>query len=140
MDMMKLMNPKYWLLGLGVVNILFSFYNLVEASEVAKTALQDHYGTLSDRELQIATGYEEGWGIFGIPYGIFAIGSALMLDEQGVAKVALLSGLTLVITFPVLLFLSGTNEYYVPVLQFAPILVLLALMGYSGYLHMSRSE
>ena len=86
MESTNYMNPKYWLIGVGAVNLLFSLYNFFDASGVAEIALTDHYGALSDRELAIATGYEEGWGLFGIPYGILAIGAGLVLDSDGQAK------------------------------------------------------
>ena len=121
MESTNYMNPKYWLIGVGAVNLLFSLYNFFDASGVAEIALTDHYGALSDRELAIATAYEEGWGLFGIPYGILAIGAGLVLDSDGQAKMALVSGLAFIATFPILLYVSGTNNYSVPIEQFAPV-------------------
>ena len=70
MDAKTILNPKGWLIGVGIVNILFSIMNYMMGGDVATTALETEYGALSDRELAVATGYEEGWGIFGIPYGV----------------------------------------------------------------------
>ena len=65
MDAKTILNPKGWLIGVGIVNILFSIMNYMMGGDVATTALEAEYGALSDRELAVATGYEEGWGIFG---------------------------------------------------------------------------
>ena len=138
MESTNYMNPKYWLIGVGAVNLLFSLYNFFDASGVAEIALTDHYGALSDRELAIATGYEEGWGLFGIPYGILAIGAGLVLDSDGQAKMALVSGLAFIATFPILLYVSGANNYGVPLEQFAPVFLLLGLLTLSGYMHLNK--
>ena len=66
MDMKTILNPKWWLIGVGAVNILFSLVNFITGGDVATTALEDGYGAHSDRELAIAPGNEEGWGRFGI--------------------------------------------------------------------------
>ena len=62
MDAKTILNPKGWLIGVGIVNILFSIMNYMMGGDVATTALEAEYGALSDRELAVATGYEEGWG------------------------------------------------------------------------------
>ena len=55
MDMKTILNPKWWLIGVGAVNILFSLMNFITGGDIATTALEDGYGALSDRELAIAT-------------------------------------------------------------------------------------
>ena len=42
MESTNYMNPKYWLIGVGAVNLLFSLYNFFDASGVAEIALTDH--------------------------------------------------------------------------------------------------
>jgi len=79
MDAKTILNPKGWLIGVGIVNILFSAMNYLMGGDVATTALEAEYGALSDRELSIATGYDEGWGLFGLPYGVLAIASVVPL-------------------------------------------------------------
>ena len=130
------MNPKYWLIGVGGVNILFSLVNFVTGGDIATDALEEGYGSLSDRELAIATGYEEGWGLFGIPYGVLAIASGLMLNDSARANMALVSGLTFIVTFLVLLTVSNSNDYSVPVEQAAPLFLVLIGLSASGYLNL----
>ena len=78
MDAKTILNPKGWLIGVGIVNILFSIMNYMMGGDVSTTKAE--YGTLSDRELAVATGYEEGWGLVGVPYGVLAIASGVLLS------------------------------------------------------------
>lgn len=139
MDIKTILNPKWWLIGVGALNILFSLVNFITGGDVATTALEDGYGALSDRELAIATGYEEGWGLFGIPYGVLAIASGLMLDGSGRAKMALVSGVTFIATFLVLLTVSNSNDYSVPIEQAAPLFLVLVALAASGYMNLENS-
>jgi len=140
MDAKTILNPKGWLIGVGIVNILFSAMNFLMGGDVATTALEAEYGALSERELSIATGYEEGWGLFGIPYGILAIASGLLLSGSDRAKMALTAGLAFIVTFLSLLTISNGNGYEVPIPQAAPLFVLLLALTASGYLHMNDDE
>ena len=140
MDAKNILNPKGWLIGVGIVNILFSIMNYAMAGDTATAALETEYGALSAQELAIATGYEEGWGIFGIPYGILAIASGLLLSGSDRAKMALTAGLTFIVTFLVLLTVSNSNGYEVPMAQAAPLFVVLIALTASGYMHMNDDE
>ena len=140
MDAKTILNPKGWLIGVGIVNILFSISNYMMGGDVATTALEAEYGALSDRELSMATGYEEGWGLFGIPYGILAIASGLLLSGSDRAKMALTAGLAFMATFLALFTVSNGNGYEVPIEQFVPLFVVLLALTASGYLHMNEDE
>ena len=140
MDAKTILNPKGWLIGVGIVNILFSAMNYLMGGDVATTALEAEYGALSERELSMATGYEEGWGLFGIPYGILAIASGLLLSGSDRAKMALAAGLTFMATFLALFIVSNGNGYEVPMEQFVPLFVVLSALAASGYLHMNDDE
>ena len=140
MDAKTILNPKGWLIGVGIVNILFSIMNYMMGGDVATTALEAEYGALSDRELAVATGYEEGWGIFGIPYGVLAIASGVLLSGSDRAKMALTAGLTFIVTFLALVTISNANGYEVPMGQAAPLFVVLIALTASGYLHMNDDE
>ena len=158
MDTKTILNPKGWLIGVGIVSILFSLSNYMMGGDVATTAFEAEYGTLSDRELSMATGYEEGWGLFGIPYGILAIASGLLLSgsdrakmEKAIAsglllsgsdraKMALTAGLAFMATFLALFTVSNGNGYEVPIEQFVPLFVVLLALTASGYLHMNEDE
>ena len=140
MDAKTILNPKGWLIGVGTVNILFSIMNYAMGGDVATTALEAQYGALSDRELAMATGYEEGWGIFGIPYGVLAIASGILLSGSDRAKMALTAGLTFIVTFIALVTVSNANGYEVPMDQAAPLFVVLIALTASGYMHMNDDE
>jgi len=134
---MKFLNPKWWLIVVGGLNILGGLMNFFMGGDTATTALEAQYGALSTRELEIATGYEEGWGIFSIPYGILAIASGLVLNSDGRAKMAMVAGLSFIATFITLLLVSNSNGYEVPMAQFIPLFVVLLGLTASGYLHMN---
>ena len=140
MDTKTILNPKGWLIGVGIVSILFSLSNYMMGGDVATTAFEAEYGTLSDRELSMATGYEEGWGLFGIPYGILAIASGLLLSGSDRAKMALTAGLAFMATFFALFTVSNGNGYEVPMEQFVPLFAVLLALTASGYLHMNDDE
>ncbi|MGB0471207.1 MAG: hypothetical protein ACPGJA_00055 [Candidatus Thalassarchaeaceae archaeon] len=140
MDAKTILNPKGWLIGVGTVNILFSIMNYAMGGDVATTALDAQYGALSERELAMATGYEEGWGIFGIPYGVLAIASGILLSGSDRAKMALTAGLTFIVTFLALVTVSNANGYEVPMDQAAPLFVVLIALTASGYMHMNDDE
>ena len=140
MDAKTILNPKGWLIGVGAVNILFSIMNYAMGGDVATTALDAQYGALSERELAMATGYEEGWGIFGIPYGVLAIASGILLSGSDRAKMAFTAGLTFIVTFLALVTVSNANGYEVPMDQAAPLFVVLIALTASGYLHMNDDE
>ena len=140
MDAKTILNPKGWLIGVGTVNILFSIMNYAMGGDVATTALDAQYGALSERELAMATGHEEGWGIFGIPYGVLAIASGILLSGSDRAKMALTAGLTFIVTFLALVTVSNANGYEVPMDQAAPLFVVLIALTASGYMHMNDDE
>ena len=114
--------------------------NYMTGGDIATTALEAEYGALSERELSMATGYEEGWGLFGIPYGILAIASGLLLSGSDRAKMALTAGLAFMATFFALFTVSNGNGYEVPIEQFVPLFAVLLALTASGYLHMNDEE
>ena len=136
----KYMNPKWWLIVTGVLFLLANLVNYITAADVATVGFEGHYDTLSDRELAIAEHYEQGWGLFGIPYGIFAISVGLLFGKKEQAKMAMVAGITFIVLFPILLFVGNSNNYVVPVEQFAPLFVVLLGLVASGYLHLEDGE
>ena len=54
MDFKSIMNPQKWLIGGGIVQLLFSTWLIMAPGDFAETAWSD----LTTRELEIATAYE----------------------------------------------------------------------------------
>ena len=57
----------------------------------------------------------------------------------GRAKMALVSGVTFIATFLVLLTVSNSNDYSVPIEQAAPLFLVLVALAASGYMNLENS-
>ena len=93
MDFKSIMNPQRWLIGGGVVHLLFSTWLLMAPGDFAESAWSD----LTARELEIATAYEMFWGWFGVPWGLWALMVGFMTSGQTQARITALTGAMLLI-------------------------------------------
>ncbi len=87
------MNPQRWLIGGGVVQLLFSTWLIMAPGDFAESAWSD----LTARELEIATAYEMFWGWFGVPWGLWALMVGFMTSGQTQARITALTGAMLLI-------------------------------------------
>ena len=88
MDFKSIMNPQRWLIGGGVVQLLFSTWLIMAPGDFAESAWSD----LTARELEIATAYEMFWGWFGVPWGLWALMVGFMTSGQTQARITALTG------------------------------------------------
>lgn len=93
MDFKSIMNPQKWLIGGGVVQLLFSTWLIMAPGDFAESAWSD----LTARELEIATAYEMFWGWFGVPWGLWALMVGFMTSGQTQARITALTGAMLLI-------------------------------------------
>ena len=93
MDFKSIMNPQKWLIGGGVVQLLFSTWLIMAPGDFAESAWSD----LTTRELEIATAYEMFWGWFGVPWGLWALMVGFMTSGQTQARITALTGAMLLI-------------------------------------------
>lgn len=93
MDFKSIMNPQRWLIGGGVVQLLFSTWLIMAPGDFAESAWSD----LTARELEIATAYEMFWGWFGVPWGFWALMVGFMTSGQTQARITALTGAMLLI-------------------------------------------
>ena len=93
MDFKSIMNPQRWLIGGGVVQLLFSTWLIMAPGDFAESSLSD----LTARELEIATAYEMFWGWFGVPWGLWALMVGFMTSGQTQARITALTGAMLLI-------------------------------------------
>jgi len=93
MDFKSIMNPQRWLIGGGVVQLLFSTWLIMAPGDFAESAWSD----LTARELEIATAYEMFWGWFGVPWGLWALMVGFMTSGQTQARITALTGAMLLI-------------------------------------------
>ena len=87
------MNPQRWLIGGGVVQLLFSTWLIMAPGDFAESA----WSELTARELEIATAYEMFWGWFGVPWGLWALMVGFMTSGQTQARITALTGAMLLI-------------------------------------------
>ena len=93
MDFKSIMNPQRWLIGGGVVQLMFSIWLIMAPGDFAESAWSD----LTARELEIATAYEMFWGWFGVPWGLWALMVGFMTSGQTQARITALTGAMLLI-------------------------------------------
>ena len=68
MELKERMDPKTWLIVGGVVQLGFAIWLMLDASSFAESG----WGTMTERELEIATTYELFWGWFSVPWAVWA--------------------------------------------------------------------
>lgn len=93
MDFKSIMNPQGWLIGGGIVQLMFSIWLIMAPGDFAESAWSD----LTARELEIATAYEMFWGWFGVPWGLWALMVGFMTSGQTQARITALTGAMLLI-------------------------------------------
>lgn len=93
MDFKSIMNPQRWLIGGGIVQLMFSIWLIMAPGDFAESAWSD----LTARELEIATAYEMFWGWFGVPWGLWALMVGFMTSGQTQARITALTGAMLLI-------------------------------------------
>ncbi len=107
MELKERMNPKLWLIIGGVVQLGFAIWLMVDASSFAESG----WGTMTERELEIATAYELFWGWFSVPWGLWALMVAFLASGQAQARIAGLTGAMLVVHGGVFFFLADGSGY-----------------------------
>lgn len=135
MDVKKILNPKGWLIGLGVVVLLLGTMNVFTAEEVAEMGWGEDNVAAHDEA------YEQMWGLHMIPYGILAIATGLFVKGKALSQMAMTaSGAMVVIVGGGMMWLTNKHEYgndgtaalVIPLI----IMGVTILMGVAGYLHM----
>ena len=76
MELKERMNPKTWLIVGGVVQLGFAIWLMLDASSFAESG----WGTMTERELEIATAYELFWGWFSVPWAVWALMVAFLVS------------------------------------------------------------
>ena len=135
MDVKEILNPKGWLIGLGVVVLLLGTMNVFTAEEVAEMGWGEDNVAAHDEA------YEQMWGLHMIPYGILAIATGLFVKGKALSQMAMTaSGAMVVIVGGGMMWLTNKHEYsndgtaalVIPLI----IMGVTILMGVAGYLHM----
>ena len=107
MDFKSIMNPQRWLIGGGVVQLLFSTWLIMAPGDFAESAWSD----LTARELESATAYEMFWGWFGVPWGLWALMVGFLTSGQTQARITALTG-TMLLIHSVGFFMMAESQGY----------------------------
>ena len=139
MDAKKILNPKGWLIGLGILVILLASGNIAGSEEVAKTS----WGEDNIKGNEAA--YEEMWALHMIPLGVMAITTGLVVKGKALAQMAMAaSGSIIVIVGGGMGFMTQKHDYgtsggaatLIPLI----VMLLVILLGVSGYMHKDDAE
>ena len=140
MEMNKILNPKGWLIGLGVFVLLFSVSGVMDPESVAEMSWGDDV-EITDEILA----YESMWALHMIPFGILAITTAIVVKGEALAKLAITASASMVLV------VGGGMMYFTNHYGYSnegtaamvlPLVVMLAvvLLGVSGYLHLKNES
>lgn len=139
MDAKKILNPKGWLIGLGILVILLASSNIAGSEEVAKIS----WGEDNIKGNEAA--YEEMWALHLIPLGIMAIATALIVKGKALSQIAMAaSGTVVVVIGGGMGFMTQRHDYgtsggaatLIPLI----VILLVILLGVAGYMHKDDAE
>ena len=139
MEIKEILNPKGWLIGMGIVVMLLGTANVFTAADVAEMGWGK--GNVQPHD----EAYEQMWGLHMIPYGILAIATGLLVKGKALSQMAMTaSGAIIVIVGGGMMWLTNKHDYSNDgtAAMVLPLVVigLTILMGISGYLHMNDGE
>ena len=139
MEIKEILNPKGWLIGLGILVILLAAGNIVGSEDVAETS----WGEDNIKGNEAA--YEEMWALHLIPLGIMAITTGLIVKGKALSQMAMAaSGSIIVIIGGGMGFMTQRHDYgtsggaatLIPLV----VMLLVVLLGVAGYMHKDDSE
>ena len=140
MEINKILNPKGWLIGLGVFVLLFSVSGVMDPESVAEMGWGED-AEITDEMLA----YESMWALHMIPFGILAITTALVVKGEALAKLATTASasVVLIIGGGMMYFTNHygySNEGTLAIVLPLVIMVATIAMGIGGYLHLKEES
>ena len=140
MEINKILNPKGWLIGLGVFVLLFSVGGVMDPESVAEMSWGDDV-EITDEILA----YESMWALHMIPFGILAITTAIVVKGEALAKLAITASasMVLVVGGGMMYFTNHygySNEGTMAVVMPLVVMSAVILMGVSGYLQLKEES
>ena len=135
----KILNPKGWLIGLGILVILLASGNIAGSEEIAETS----WGKDNIKGNEAA--YEEMWALHLIPLGIMAITTGLVVKGKALSQIAMAaSGTVVVVIGGGMGFMTQRHDYgtsggaatLIPLI----VMLLVILLGVAGYMHKDDTE
>jgi len=140
MEINKILNPKGWLIGLGVFVLLFSVGGVMDPESVAEMSWGDDV-EITDEILA----YESMWALHMIPFGILAITTAIVVKGEALAKLAITASasMVLVVGGGMMYFTNHygySNEGTMAVVMPLAVMGAVILMGVGGYLRLNEES
>ena len=140
MEINKILNPKGWLIGLGVFVLLFSVSGVMDPESVAEMSWGED-AEITDEMLA----YESMWALHMIPFGVLAITTALVVKGEALAKLAITASasVVLIIGGGMMYFTNHygySNEGTLAIVLPLVIMVATIAMGIGGYLHLKEES
>ena len=140
MEIDKILNPKGWLIGLGVFVLLFSVSGVMDPESVAEMSWGEDV-EITDEILA----YESMWALHMIPFGILAITSAIVVKGEALAKLVITASasMVLVVGGGMMYFTNHygySNEGTVAIVLPLVVMSAVVLLGVSGYLHLKNES
>ena len=140
MEINKILNPKGWLIGLGVFVLLFSVSGVMDPESVAEMSWGED-AEITDEMLA----YESMWALHMIPFGILAITTALVVKGEALAKLAITASasVVLIIGGGMMYFTNHygySNEGTLAIVLPLVIMVATIAMGIGGYLNLKEES
>ena len=139
MEMKEILNPKGWMIGLGVIVILAALGNIAGAETVA----EDAWG--EDNIMGNEAAYEEMWGLHLIPLGVMAIATGVFVKGKALSQMAMTASAGIVVVIGGGMgFMTQRHDYgtaggaatIIPLIMMALVITL----GVSGYMHKDDEE
>ena len=140
MEINKILNPKGWLIGLGVFVLLFSVGGVMDPESVAEMSWGDDV-EITDEILA----YESMWALHMIPFGILAITTAIVVKGEALAKLAMTASasMVLIVGGGMMYFTNHygySNEGTMAIVMPLVVMGAVIAMGVGGYLHLNEES
>ncbi len=129
----KVLNPKGWLIGFGVIFLLLGIGNYLTGETSAETAYPDP--TARD------VFYEQTFGLFTMALAAMALTTGLVVTGRSLSILAMTSSGVMIVMMSLHYMAGEAVDYgYNNPVVLGVILSLIAAMGVSGYLHLNDDE
>ena len=130
MEIKQILQPKYFLIGFGVLFLAAGSYNYIDAENAADTAYPD---TSTDRDVF----YEQTFGAFSIGLASLALVTGIFVQGRELSILAIAASVSMLVVFSLHYSAGEVVDYgYNDPVLFGILASLLVLLGASGYIHL----
>tara|TARA_Y100001968_G_C18994110_1_gene542800 strand:+ start:184 stop:621 length:438 start_codon:yes stop_codon:yes gene_type:complete len=136
MDAKTILDPKWWLIGVGAMMLLLSSTGIMDGESWAESGWGAENVAEHDAE------YEQMWALHMMPLATMAIATGLLVKGKPLAQMALAASASIIVfIMGGMLYLTSDSGYGSDQGALIAIPALLVVMvGVSGYLHLNDEE